>query len=414
MSKIIVQKFGGTSVGTVERIQHVARLCLHTQKSESCQLVVVVSAMGDTTDDLIDLIRQITPSPSPREQDMVLSTGEQVSIGLLAMAIHQAGGKAQSLTGWQAGIQTEYSHGKARILEIQTDILKTRLDTGNIVIVAGFQGLAEGQITTLGRGGSDTTAVALAVALGAERCDIYTDVDAVYTTDPRIVSEASRLDEITYDEMLELASQGAQVLHPRSVDTARSHGMTLRVRSSWKPEDPGTLVREKNTMIEKQKEVRGIALDRQQARLSIVGVPDRPGIAWSIFGKLSERGVSVDIIVQCVSHDGLTEVDFTVGRDDAQKAKTELDKIAVEIGARSTSLDKEVVKLSVVGAGMIDKPGIAAKMFRALGDNGINIQMISTSEIRVSCIVSESQGEEAVRVVHDAFELGSEVKLLAN
>lgn len=419
--KIIVQKFGGTSVGSPERIKAVADICINTKKQENCALVVVVSAMGDTTDDLIDLMNKVTDSPSAREMDMLLSTGEQVSISLLSMAINKASHKATSLTGWQAGVHTEAVHSKARIRDIDTQRLHKLLSEGHIVIVAGFQGIDDNhEITTLGRGGSDTSAVALAVALGAERCDIYTDVEAVHTCDPRIVAKTGTLKQITYDEMLELASLGAQVLHPRSVETAKCFNMPLRVRSSWKPDNPGTLViddsktvlkyKEKaGNMIEGQRSVRGVALDKKQARLSLVGVPDEPGIAYRIFSELAERGVSVDVIVQCVSHDGQTEVDFTVKRDEADKAKVELDAIAKLIGAKSTTINKSVVKVSAVGAGMIDQAGVAAKMFRALGENKINIQMISTSEIRISCIVDEKQGEDAVRAIHDAFHL-SEVK----
>jgi aspartate kinase len=407
MKKIIVQKFGGTSVGSPERIKAVAEICINTQKQEDCDLVVVVSAMGDTTDDLIDLMNKVTDCPTLREQDMLLSTGEQVSMALLSMAIHKAGREVCSLTGWQAGIATEAVHSKARIHNIETKRLKKHLAEGKIVIVAGFQGIDENnEITTLGRGGSDTTAVALAVALKAERCDIYTDVDSVHTCDPRIVEKTGRLKYISYDEMLELASLGAQVLHPRSVETAKYFKMPLRVRSSWKPENPGTLVIERiDQMIEGQRTVRGVAIDKKQARLSILGVPDQPGIAYKIFSELAARGTSVDVIVQCVSNDGHTEVDFTVKRDEADKAKVELDQIAKEIGAQKTSLDKTVVKVSAVGAGMIDQPGVAAKMFKSLGENKINIQMISTSEIRISCIVSEEQGEDAVRVIHEAFNL---------
>ncbi len=406
MKKIIVQKFGGSSVGSAERIKAVADICINTKKQEKCDLVVVVSAMGDTTDDLLDLMKQITNTPDKRELDMLLSTGEQVSIALLTMAIQKAGYSAQSLTGWQAGITTEPVHNKARIEKIETKQIKKLLSEDKILVVAGFQGIAQQEITTLGRGGSDTTAVALAVSLKAERCDIYTDVDAVCTSDPRIVEKTGRLKFISYDEMLELASLGAQVLHPRSVETAKYFNMPLRVRSSWNPENNGTLVIERTDgMIEGQRSVRGVALDRQQARLSIIGVPDEPGIAHRIFNELASRNVSVDVIVQCVSHDGSTEVDFTVKREEADRAKEELAKIAKQIGAKQACLDKTVVKVSAVGAGMIDQPGIASKMFKALGDQGINIQMISTSEIRISCIVQEADGEAAVKAIHNAFDL---------
>ncbi|MDX1921408.1 MAG: aspartate kinase [Candidatus Caenarcaniphilales bacterium] len=415
MKKIIVQKFGGTSVGSVERIRAVADICIQTKEKEDCELVVVVSAMGDTTDDLIDLMdgvtRGVTNPPPLREYDMLLSAGEQISMALLAMALENSGQKARSMTGWQAGIQTSSVHQKARIGEIKTENLLKALSEGIIPVVAGFQGISQDQqITTLGRGGSDTSAVALAVALKAERCDIYTDVDSVHTTDPRMVKEVGDIKFITYDEMLELASLGAQVLHPRSVEIARNYNMPLRVRSSWKPENEGTLVIKKvDEMIEGQRTVRGVALDRKHARLSIIGVPDEPGIAYKIFGQLADRGVSIDIIVQCVSHDGQTELDFTVNANEADKAKKELDEIAKQIKAKSTSLDKKIVKVSAVGAGMIDQPGVAAKMFKALADKEINIQMISTSEIRISCIVDEKQGELAVKTIHDAFNL-SEVK----
>ena len=416
MKKIIVQKFGGSSLASAERIKAVAEICKKTKHNENCNLVVVVSAMGDTTDDLIDLMEQINSKPAAREKDMLLSTGEQVSISLLAMALNKINEKAQSLTGWQAGIKTESVHTKARIKEIETARISKLLDEDNIVVVAGFQGFDDNnEIFTLGRGGSDTTAVALAVSLGADRCDIYTDVDAVHTSDPRIVKKTSSLKNISYDEMLELASLGAQVLHPRSVETAKFFHMPLRVRSSWQPDNLGTLVsdninintieRKEIKVIEGQKAVRGVAIDKKQARLSIIGVPDEPGIAAKIFGELSENGISVDVIVQCVSNDGHAELDFTVKRDSAELAKIEIDRIAKLVGAKRTSLDLNVVKVSIVGAGMIDQPGIAAKMFKSLGQKGINIQMISTSEIRISCIVDEKQGEEAVQVIHEAFGL---------
>jgi aspartate kinase len=415
MKKIIVQKFGGTSVGSIERIKAVAEICLNTQSTEDCNLVIVVSAMGDTTDDLCDLMNQITSTPDSRDYDMLLSSGEQVSIALLSLAIRELGrtqghkheAKAIAMTGWQAGIQTTSIHRKARIENIETNNLLSAIENGYIPIVAGFQGIdANKQITTLGRGGSDTTAVALAVALKAERCDIYTDVECVHTTDPRIVEKVGDIKYISYDEMLELASLGAQVLHPRSVEIARNYNLPIRVRSSWKPENKGTLVvKEVDKMIEGQRSVRGVALDRKRARLSIIGVPDQPGIAYKVFGELASRGVSVDIIVQCVSHDGLAELDFTVDLEGADKAKVILDEIAGKVKAKSTSLDKNIVKVSAVGAGMIDQPGIAAKMFKSLADREINIQMISTSEIRISCIVDEKQGELAVQTIHDAFEL---------
>ncbi|MDJ0625175.1 MAG: aspartate kinase [Candidatus Caenarcaniphilales bacterium] len=411
MKKIIVQKFGGTSVGSPERIKAVADICKKTIQREACELVVVVSAMGHTTDELCELMSQITQSPVPREYDMLLSSGEQVSTSLLSMALSSVGLDGHSMLGWQAGIKTSGVHRKAKIENVDTSYISSILSKGKIPVVAGFQGYAENkEVTTLGRSGSDTSAVALAVALGAERCDIYTDVDAVHTTDPRIVKNTGSLKLITYDEMLELASLGARVLHPRSVEIARNYNMPMRVRSSWKPENEGTLVVKNidgrnETMIEGQKSVRGVALDKKHARLSILGVPDEPGIAYKIFGQLASKGISIDIIIQCASQDGIAELDFTVDLDDADKAQTELEKIAKEINAQSTILDKSIVKVSAVGAGMIDQPGVAAKMFKALADKKINIHMISTSEIRISCIVDEKDGELAVQTIHDAFNL---------
>ena len=424
--KILVQKFGGTSVGSTERIKAVADICINSKKTENCGLVVVVSAMGHTTDELVSKMNEITESPSKREIDMLLSTGEQISISLLAMALQEKGHKAVSLTGWQAGFKTSPDHFRARVLDINTDRLKKLLEEDNIVIVAGFQGLTEeGEITTLGRGGSDTSAVALAVALDADRCDIYTDVDGIHTSDPRLVEKTSKLKYITYDEMLELATLGAQVLHPRSVEIAKKFNVRLRVRSSWKTDDPGTLVLEnleslknskdlknlegeKNMIIEGNSSiVRGVALDQEQARLSIIGVPDRPGIANRIFSELARRGVSVDLIVQSVSHENLAEVDFTVKRSEIKEAKTILEEICKELGGRQVSVDENVVKVSIVGAGMIGEPGIAAKMFDALGSNGINIQIISTGEIHISCIIEQSRAKDAVRLIHEAFKLDS-------
>lgn len=417
--KILVQKFGGTSVGSTERIKAVADICINSKKTENCGLVVVVSAMGHTTDELVSKMNEITESPSKREIDMLLSTGEQISISLLAMALQEKGHKAVSLTGWQAGFKTSPDHFRARVLDINTNRLKKLLEEDNIVIVAGFQGLTEeGEITTLGRGGSDTSAVALAVALNADRCDIYTDVDGIHTSDPRLVEKTSKLKYITYDEMLELATLGAQVLHPRSVEIAKKFNVRLRVRSSWKTDDPGTLVLEnleslknlegEKTMIEGNSSiVRGVALDQEQARLSIIGVPDRPGIANRIFSELARRGVSVDLIVQSVSHENLAEVDFTVKRSETKEAKNILEEICKELGGRQVSVDENVVKVSIVGAGMIGEPGIAAKMFDALGSNGINIQIISTGEIHISCIIEQSRAKDAVRLIHEAFKLDS-------
>lgn len=402
---ILVQKFGGTSVTDATCIKQVAKIAADAQKS-GYQVVVVVSAMGDTTDELIDLAKQVTDKPDLREMDLLLSTGEQISIPLVAMAIHDLGFKAISQTGLQVGILTEDKHGKARITEIRTDKIKKYLSEGNIVVVAGFQGISEstGEITTLGRGGSDTTAVALAVALEAERCDIYTDVDSVYTTDPDIVREASRLDIISYEEMLELASLGAQVLQPRSVEIAKNYNMLMRVRSSFKPDDLGTLVKGANEM-ELNNPVSGVALDNSQARIAIIGVPDKPGIAAKVFSSLARKNISVDMIVQSTSHDGINEIAFTVDKITLSESKSATDTVAKEIGAKEVTTDTSIAKVSIVGAGMIGRPGIAAAMFKALSDANINIQMISTSEIKVSCIINAKDGEKAVRAIHKVFEL---------
>lgn len=402
---ILVQKFGGTSVRDAICIKRVAKIATDAQKN-GYQVVVVVSAMGDTTDNLIDLAMEVTSKPDPREYDLLLSTGEQISIPLVAMAIHDLGAKAISQTGLQVGILTEDKHGKARITEIKTEKLKKYLGDGNIVVVAGFQGISSttGEITTLGRGGSDTTAVALAVALGAERCDIYTDVDAVYTTDPDIVREASKLKLISYEEMLELASLGAQVLHPRSVEIAKNYKMPMRVRSSFKPQDEGTLVEGVGKM-ELNKPVSGVALDESQARMAIKGVPDKPGIAAKVFESLAKKNISVDMIIQSTSHDGINEIAFTVDKDAVTDAKKIAEVIAKDIGAKDVSCDENIVKVSIVGAGMIGRPGIAAAMFKALADASVNIQMISTSEIKVSCVVDIKDGEKAVKAIHKVFEL---------
>ena len=402
---ILVQKFGGTSVRDAICIKRVSKIAVDAQK-QGFQVVVVVSAMGDTTDNLIDLAREVTTKTDPREMDLLLSTGEQISIPLVAMAIHDLGAKAISQTGLQVGILTEDRHGKARITEIRTEKLKKYLGDGNIVVIAGFQGISvtTGEITTLGRGGSDTTAVALAVALGAERCDIYTDVDAVYTTDPEIVREASRLDAISYEEMLELASLGAQVLHPRSVEIAKNYKMPMRVRSSFKPNDQGTLVKGVGEM-ELNNPVSGVALDGSQARVAIVGVPDKPGVAAKVFESLVKKNISVDMIVQSTSQDGLNEIAFTVDKDTLQDTKKIAEQISVDIGAKKVTTDTNIAKVSIVGAGMIGRPGIAAGMFKALADSGVNIQMISTSEIKVSCVIDAKDGDKAVKAIHKVFEL---------
>ncbi len=402
---ILVQKFGGSSVRDAACIKRVAKIATDAQKN-GYEVVVVVSAMGDTTDELVKLAKEVTTKPDPREYDLLLSTGEQISIPLIAMAIHDLGAKAISQTGLQVGILTEDKHGKARITEIKTEKIKNYLKEGNIVVVAGFQGISAstGEITTLGRGGSDTTAVALAVALKAERCDIYTDVDAVYTTDPDIVREASRLNTISYEEMLELASLGAQVLHPRSVEIAKNYNMQMRVRSSFNPTDEGTLVIGVGKM-ELNNPVSGVALDESQARIAIIGVPDKPGIAAKVFDSLAKKNISVDMIVQSTSHDGSNEIAFTVDKDTLDDTKKVTELIAKEINAKGITTDTNIAKVSIVGAGMIGRPGIAATMFKALADSGINIQMISTSEIKVSCVIDAKDGDKAVKAIHKVFEL---------
>lgn len=406
---IIVNKFGGTSVGSTDRIKKVADICEQVVKNNK-SLIVVVSAMGKTTDDLTDLMNNITDSPSAREKDLLLSSGEQVSISLLAMALQSKNIKTKALLGWQAGIQTEYQHNKARIQKINSDYLKEELEENQVLIVAGFQGIANNtEITTLGRGGSDTSAVALAVAVDASECNIYTDVNFVRTTDPRIIKEAGIIQYITYDEMLELAQQGAQVLHPRSVEIAKNFNIPMRVRSTWEPENTGTLITTKenimNKLIEGNPPVRGVALDTEQAYLSIIGVPDQPGIASQIFCKLAEQNISVDLIVQSVSRDNITEVNFTTNKEDSQKAYKVLEQIKQDIHAKEVKLNTEVAKVSIVGAGMIDQVGVASTMFETLGASNINIHIISTSEIRISCVVDEHNGLNALQAIHQAFNL---------
>ena len=402
---ILVQKFGGTSVCDADCIKRVAKIAVSAQES-GYQVVVVVSAMGDTTDNLINLAKEVTKKPDPREYDLLLSTGEQISIPLVAMAIHGLGKKAISQTGLQVGILTEDKHGKARITEIKTEKIKKYLKEGNIVVIAGFQGISKdtGEITTLGRGGSDTTAVALGVALKAERCDIYTDVDGVYTTDPEIVREASKLKTISYDEMLELASLGAQVLHPRSVEIAKNYNMQLKVRSSFNPKDEGTLVQKAGKM-EINNPVSGVALDKSQARIAITGVPDKPGIAAKVFSAFSRKNISVDMIVQSTGHDGTNEIAFTVDKNVVEDSRQIAKQVCSEIDAKEVTIDTSIAKVSIVGAGMIGRPGIAAAMFKALADESINIQMISTSEIKVSCVIDAKDGEKAVRAIHKVFDL---------
>jgi aspartate kinase len=401
---LIVQKYGGSSVADAQKIRGVARRVVETTKAGH-GTVVVVSAMGKTTDGLIRLAHEVTPTPPEREVDMLLATGEQVSIALLAMAIHALGYKARSFTGEQAGIRTDAAHTRARIVGIDGDKVRRALDDGYVAIVAGFQGVTEeDDITTLGRGGSDLTAVALASALGADVCEIYTDVDGVYTADPNIVPEARKLDRISYDEMLEMASLGAKVLQSRSVEFAKKYGVPVHVRSTFKA-DPGTLVTKEDPHMEAVV-VTGIAHDRGQAKVTIRGVPDRPGIAAQVFGAVSDHGIVVDMIVQNVSRDGHSDISFTVPRADRPTVVATLEDVAKKIGAESVTYDDRIAKVSIVGVGMRSHSGVAARMFRALSRENVNIHMISTSEIAVSCVIEDKYAELAVRALHDAFELG--------
>ena len=403
---LIVQKYGGSSVADAAKIKTVAQRVALTVK-EGHGVVVVVSAMGKTTDGLIHLAHEITPRPNERELDILLATGEQVSIALLAMAIEALGHKARSFTGEQAGIRTDAAHTRARIVGIDGDKVRRALDDGHVAIVAGFQGVAadDGDVTTLGRGGSDLTAVALAAALPADVCEIYTDVDGVYTADPSIVPEARKLDRISYDEMLEMASLGARVLQSRSVEFAKKYGVPVHVRSTFKP-DPGTLVTREDPNMEAVV-VTGIAHDRSQAKVTIRRVPDRPGIAAQVFGTVAEQGIVVDMIVQNVSRDGNSDISFTVPRTDRGKVVATLAEVARRIGAEGVIHDDRIAKVSIVGVGMRSHSGVAARMFQALSAEGINIQMISTSEIAVSCVIEDKYTELAVRALHETFQLAA-------
>jgi aspartate kinase len=400
---LIVQKYGGTSVGDVDRMKNVARRSIAAQKAGH-DVVVVVSAMSGETNRLLKLVHQITDRPSEREQDVVLATGEQVTIGLVSMAIHAEGGKATSFLAHQCRIVTDSAFTKARIKNIDAERIFTVLKKGHIAVVAGFQGVdEEGNVTTLGRGGSDTTAVAISAALKADACEIYTDVDGVYTTDPNMAPAARKLDRISYEEMLELASLGAKVLQIRSVEIAMKYKVPLWVKSSFS-QDPGTLVCEEDETME-DVVVSGIAYDRNEAKLSIRGVPDVPGIAAKIFGPLDEKNIVVDLIVQNVSREGRADLTFTVGKADFLKTRDVVDAIAKEIGADGVEADDDVSKVSIVGVGMRNHSGVAAKMFRVLAAEGINLQIISTSEIKVSALIQAKYTELAVRSLHTAFGL---------
>lgn len=405
---LIVQKYGGTSVGNIERIKSVAQRVARF-KAQGHQIVVVVSAMSGETDRLINLAKQIQAHPDPRELDVMASTGEQVTIALLSMALMDLGLKARSYTGAQVKILTDNAHTKARILSIDETNIRNALQAGCVVVVAGFQGVDEkGNITTLGRGGSDTTGVALAAALKADECQIYTDVDGVYTTDPRIVPEARRLKTITFEEMLEMASLGSRVLQIRSVEFAGKYKVKLRVLSSFEEAGEGTLITFEEDENMEQAIISGIAFNRDEAKITILDVPDRPGIAYQILGPISEANIDVDMIVQNVGHDGMTDFSFTVHRNDFAKAMGILKKqVAPHIGARDVTGDDKITKVSAVGVGMRSHAGIASKMFRTLAEEGINIQMISTSEIKISVVIDEKYMELAVRALHKVFELGN-------
>ncbi len=401
---LVVKKFGGTSVGSPDRIRRVAERIVNT-KRQGNDVVVVVSAMGKTTDELITLMGEITENPSLREMDMLLSTGEQVSIAMVAMAIQEMGEKAISLTGPQAGVRTNPVYSKARVIDVDQTRIRKELDEGKVVVVAGFQGLTpNGDISTLGRGGSDTSAVVLAAALQADVCEIYTDVDGVYTTDPRLVPEASKLSTVTYDEMLEMANLGAGVLHPRSVECAKVYGIPIHVRSSFN-QNEGTIVKEETDM-EKDLIITGVALDKDVAKIGLFDVEDVPGIAATIFGMLAEDNINVDMIIQSAVQNGHNDISFTVSNTELKRTLNCIEnKIQKEIKMSGFSYADNVSKISIIGAGMVSNPGIAAGMFKCMAQEGINIEMISTSEIKVSCIINKEFGSQAVKTLHSYFGL---------
>ena len=399
---LIVQKFGGSSVRDAQRVMNVARRVTETY-AKGNSVVVVVSAQGDTTDDLIEKAREINPKANKREMDVLLSSGEQISIALLAMAIEGLGYPAKSLTGWQAGFVTDSSHGNSRIRRVETERIENELDKGNIVIVAGFQGLNRyDDITTLGRGGSDTSAVAIAAACRADLCQIFTDVEGVYTADPRLVPEARKLAEISYDEMLELATLGAQVLHNRSVEMAKKYNVPLEVLSSL-VEKPGTVIKE-GAKMEKML-IKGVARDNHVTRISLIGLEDVPGIAFRIFSALAARKINIDIILQAVGRDNTKDISFTVSDSQREDAVAVVEELKQTLGAKNIACDG-VTKLSVVGAGMESNPGVAAMMFEALSEAGVNIQMIATSEIKISVLIDREESDRALRAVHSAFVAG--------
>jgi aspartate kinase len=404
---LVVQKFGGSSLANADRIRQVAKR-IARERATGVDLVVVVSAMGDTTDELLELAHAIAAEPDPRELDVLLATGEHESATLVSMALHAIGVKAISLTGAQAGITTDDSHGRARIANIEPRRIRAEIERGNVVIVAGFQGQrgAAGDLaetTTLGRGGSDTTAVALAAALGADRCQIFTDVRGIHTADPRRVPTARRLDTVGYEEMLELAQQGAQVMQARAVELGWINDVVIEVLSSFE-DGPGTFIRE-DPLVEQRNKVRGLAHDRDVAKITLIAVPDRPGVARSVFDPLAEAGINVDMIVQNVGHEGATDLSFTVPRNELGRAEGVLAPLVGQLGAREIVTDPTVAKVSIVGAGLHNAPGYAARMFGTLADAGVNIEMISTSEVRITCVIDEARLPVALDALHAAFEL---------
>ncbi len=400
---LIVQKYGGTSVGSPERIKNVAKRVVRT-KEEGHDVVVVLSAMSGETDKLINLANQVSENPDPREMDMLVSTGERVTIALLAMAIQSLGHKAQSYTGRQAGIVSDSVHTKARIEKISCERVKQAIKEGKIAVVAGFQGINEqSDVTTLGRGGSDLSAVAVAAALKADFCDIYTDVDGVYTTDPNMVPQARKLDKISYDEMLELASLGAKVLQTRSVEFAKKYNVPVRVLSSFN-DNPGTLVTREDSDMEKVV-VSGVAYDKNQVKVTVTGVPDKPGVAAKIFNEISNNNIIVDMIIQNIGEGGLTDMSFTVPKTDSKNIMELMKKVVAEIGAKGVAVKEDIAKISIVGVGMRSHSGVAARMFSAMAKEGINIMMISTSEIKISIVIEAKYTELAVRVLHETFEM---------
>jgi aspartate kinase len=407
---LVVMKFGGTSVGDVDKIKDVARRLVRARE-EGRRVVGVLSAMGDTTDELIRLAHEISPLPHPRELDMLVSVGERISNALCAMAVHDLGHEAISLTGSQAGIVTDTVHGKAKIAEVRATRINEALDAGKIVLVAGFQGVSADShdVTTLGRGGSDTTAVALAAALGG-LCEIFTDVEGVFTADPRIVPDALKLETISYEEMLEMAATGARVMMARSIEIARRYGVALHVRASFSDSE-GTRIAEEGELVLEKAIVSGVTHDASEAKATIVAVPDSPGIAARVFRALADAGVNIDMIVQNVSEHGRTDISFTLPKSDLAVAEPILRQLAVEIGASSIDLDDEIAKVSLVGAGMKSHPGVAADMFEALAEAGINIEIISTSSIRVSCVVRATEVERAVQAVHAKFRMYAEERV---